>query len=149
MPSTAPKSLATSATAAAAWLVPISGPPLRPIELKADAGAGTSGLTVGRQETCDVRLPNDAVSRLHARLSCERGGGWRLADLGSRWGTFLNGCRVQPDADLPLQAGDLIRISPWTFNFSSSLATRRTIHAVDDVEKMHTLVRSSHMERGG
>src|SRR6185369_11102802 len=105
-----PVAPAAAARSSAAWLVPISGPPLRPIEL--NSAAASAGLTIGRQENCDIRLANDAVSRTHARLRCERGGAWRLADLGSRWGTFLNGCRVQPDADLPLQAGDLIRISP-------------------------------------
>jgi serine phosphatase RsbU (regulator of sigma subunit) len=130
---------------APAWLVPISGPPLRSIELK----AAPVGLTIGRQDSCDVRLPSDAVSRLHARLRCEQGN-WRIADLNSRWGTFLNGCRVSPDTDIPLQSGDLIRISPWTFNFSSQLTKRRTVQAMNDVEQMHTLVRSaSHLERGG
>jgi serine phosphatase RsbU (regulator of sigma subunit) len=108
----------------------------------------SSGMTIGRQENCDVRLPNDAVSRTHAKLRCERGQ-WRLADLGSRWGTFLNGCRISPAADIPLQAGDLIRISPWTFNFSAQVASRRTVHTVNDVEQMHTLVRSITPRPGG
>jgi serine phosphatase RsbU (regulator of sigma subunit) len=141
-PNAMPPSIQSSPTPA--WLVPISGPPLRAIELK----PASVGLSIGRQDSCDVRLPSDAVSRLHARLRCEQGK-WRIADLNSRWGTFLNGCRVSPDTDIPLQSGDLIRISPWTFNFSSQLTQRRTVHAVNDVEQMHTLVRSSHLERAG
>ena len=144
-PPDAPAAAAAAAAApAAAWLVPISGPPLRAVELK----LVDDRITIGRHDTCDVRLPSDAVSRLHARLRCEHGH-WRLADLGSRWGTFLNGCRITPDKDIPLQAGDLIRISPWTFNFSASVTSRRTVHAANDVEQCHTLVRSQSADSSG
>ena len=140
---------AGAAAAASASLVPIAGPPLRAIELKAGGSSATSGITVGRHEQCDVRLPSDAVSRRHALLRCDGAGRWRLIDLKSRWGTFLNGCRISPDTDIPLQPGDLIRISPWTFNFSAAVAGAAArgrnapgVESFDDVDRMRTLVRS-------
>jgi len=51
----------------AAWLIPVSGPPIQPVALKAKLG----GLLIGRHESSDIRLAHDAVSRTHARL-CAR-----------------------------------------------------------------------------
>ena len=133
--------------AAPARLMPLAGPPIRPIHLVPREG----GTTIGRQDTCDVRLPSDAVSRLHAKLFPDAAGQWRLIDLNSRWGTFLNGVRVSSEAGIPLQSGDLIRISPWTFNFNAEGSSARAIDSLDDRDRMQTLVRATHLEqaRGG
>lgn len=63
-------------------------------------------LVIGRSRSCDIRLREDTVSRLHAALV------WRddalvLEDLGSSNGTFVNGDRVLEPR--PLGAGDEIR----------------------------------------
>jgi serine phosphatase RsbU (regulator of sigma subunit) len=127
---------------AAAFLVPISGPPLEMIELHADRAA-TNGLTIGRHTNCDLLLPDpDKVSRSHARFNLDQGSTvsqWRLTDLNSRWGTFLNGIRVQPGQQMPLSEGDLIRITPWTFSFTSQ-ARRGGLLASDDTGQ--TVVRT-------
>src|SRR5688500_7769255 len=100
---------------ASSWLISMSGPPLEPIELV----HGPEPLVLGRQETCAVRLPPDAeqVSRQHAQLVHDETG-WRLSDLGSRWGTFVNGVRLAPRSEIPIREGDLVRITPWTFTLS-------------------------------
>src|SRR4051794_36489287 len=74
------------------YLVAVSGPAIEPIALKPCA----EGQTLGRHANCELLLPADAerVSRFHARFSYLEGQGWRLSDLGSRWGTFLNGVKV-------------------------------------------------------
>src|SRR5690606_23222448 len=103
--------------AAAGWLVRLSGPPLKDIAIEPRDG----GLTLGRHESCQIKLPADAekVSRFHARLLHDEHG-WQITDLGSSWGTFVNGCRIEPEQLVPLSEGDLIRITPWTFSFSQS-----------------------------
>src|SRR5215207_6845820 len=125
--------------AQSAWLVPLAGPSIPPVELPAKPG----GVTLGRHEACDVRLPADAdkVSRQHARLSFNAGT-WRIADLRSRWGTYLNGVKVEPGPELPLSEGDFIRITPWTFSFSTKGATRRGLRTSDDAGVMQTMVRA-------
>lgn len=63
-------------------------------------------VVVGRSRSCDVRLREDTVSRLHAAFVWNDEG-WILEDLGSSNGTFLNGQRVvEPQR---VKAGDQIR----------------------------------------
>lgn len=63
-------------------------------------------IVIGRSRSCDVRLREDTVSRLHAAFV------WRdvqlvLEDVGSSNGTFLNGARVLEPQEVA--AGDVIR----------------------------------------
>jgi phosphoserine phosphatase RsbU/P len=110
---------ATKMLPPAMYLVPVAGPEIEPFELISKP----AGLSIGRHGDCDVLLPADAdrVSRFHARLE-ERDGQWSITDLKSRWGTTVNGVRLEADTPTPLSDGDLIRLSPFTFVFS---ATRR------------------------
>ncbi|MGD8597738.1 MAG: FHA domain-containing protein [Anaerolineae bacterium] len=65
-------------------------------------------LTIGRDESCDLVIPERQVSRQHARIRHE-GGRHILEDLGSKNGTFVNGSEVvEPH---PLQDGDEIQIA--------------------------------------
>lgn len=50
--------------------------------------------TVGRHPTNDIELPCDAVSRYHARITRENNA-YRVTDLHSSNGTFINGQKVQ------------------------------------------------------
>jgi serine phosphatase RsbU (regulator of sigma subunit) len=136
----AQRSSMPSAGLNSAWLIPLpGGPQIEPLELKPSPG----GLVIGRYEDCPLRLPGDAdqVSRQHARFT-ERGGQWRVADLHSRWGTFLNGVKIAPHREMPLGDGDLIRIVPWTFSFSTRGVPERGLRAVDDTTTAATMVRS-------
>jgi PAS domain S-box-containing protein len=48
---------------------------------------------LGRHPGCDIRVPDETVSRRHARIISQPDG-WFVEDLGSRNGTFLNGRAV-------------------------------------------------------
>jgi len=61
---------------------------------------------VGRSRSCDVRLRDDTVSRLHAALVW-RGGTLVLEDLGSSNGTWVNGERIMSPRSLV--SGDSVR----------------------------------------
>jgi type VI secretion system FHA domain protein len=68
-------------------------------------------VAIGRIMGNDVVLPDveKRVSSKHARLE-RNAGGWRLIDLGSTNGTFLNDRRMDAQAPAPLKNGDRISI---------------------------------------
>jgi hypothetical protein len=59
---------------------------------------GGEALRIGRAEDCGLRLEHPSISRNHAELSAHDRG-WRLRDLGSKNGSFLDGSAV---ADSPI-----------------------------------------------
>jgi hypothetical protein len=70
-------------------------------------------LLVGRNTACDVVLPDQSVSRLHARLVF-RDGSWIVQDLASTNGTLVNGrrvgrCELRP-GDVLLLGNELLKV---------------------------------------
>jgi len=78
-------------------------------KLKSDNGEITLGsgiITCGRSTDNSISFPNDSnVSRYHAEIE-ERGGEYRLIDLGSSNGTTVNGQKVE--GEIVLRDGDTI-----------------------------------------
>ena len=62
---------------------------------------------IGRSEVAQVRLPDDGVSRRHAKIVREADGSAKIVDLESTNGTYINGRRVHAEG---LREGDRIRI---------------------------------------
>jgi diguanylate cyclase (GGDEF)-like protein len=81
---------------------------------------------IGRGQACEVRLPDDGVSRAHARLFGD-GDKILLEDLDSRNGTYHNGRRVT--APVALADGDKIQIGRTTIlKFSYHDALEESFH---------------------
>jgi pSer/pThr/pTyr-binding forkhead associated (FHA) protein len=53
-----------------------------------------------------------SVSKRHCQLNCDQGA-LKIRDLGSRNGTYLNGERINGEAEI--KAGDRVKIGPLTF----------------------------------
>ena len=70
-------------------------------------------LTIGRVESNILVVFDAGVSRQHAVIRKE-GGGYRLADLGSRNGTLLNGAPIVEES---LSDGDLITVGTVSLRF--------------------------------
>jgi pSer/pThr/pTyr-binding forkhead associated (FHA) protein len=78
-------------------------------------------LTIGREVTCEVVIPDRQVSRFHARLTPTQEG-IVLEDLGSKNGVHRNGTQVT--GKVLLQDGDLVQIAlAQQFLFLTSDAT--------------------------
>lgn len=69
-------------------------------------------ITVGTALDNDLRLEEATVSRRHAAIE-RRWGRWRVADLGSTNGTYVNGRRVK--GSCPLERGDEVRFGNARF----------------------------------
>jgi soluble lytic murein transglycosylase-like protein len=61
--------------------------------LKTDFEFGST-FRIGRDPKCEVRLDDYALSRVHAEVAFEQGY-WRIRDLHSTNGVFLNGARIE------------------------------------------------------
>jgi len=72
-----------------------------------------SQATLGRGQSCTVRIPSADVSRLHCRLHLEADGLVRVEDLGSVNGTFINGTPIH-GLEI-VRPGDRLGLGPVTF----------------------------------
>jgi hypothetical protein len=68
-------------------------------------------IVIGRSSGCELVVADGTVSRRHALLEL-RDGTWRLRDLGSRNGTWVNGRRA---ADVEVWPGDELQLGAARF----------------------------------
>ena len=73
-------------------------------------------ITLGRDKSCQVVLPQQAVSRSHARITQE-GNLFFLEDLGSAYGTQVNGKPLPKGEKRLLRNGDVIVIAQFDVRF--------------------------------
>ena len=79
-------------------------------------------LTIGRDDDCDIVIPDRQVSRFHAEVTLNENGDFMLSDLKSKNGTTLNGELLLEKEKL--KEGDEIKIAlAQEFLFVSSDAT--------------------------
>ena len=98
------------AAATDAWLVVVTGGELEPGERFDLFG----GISIGRSPDADVRIEDRYASGVHARLY-SRGASYYVEDMNSTNGTFLNGGRLEGEAEL--KDLDQIRIGGTEFRF--------------------------------
>ncbi|WP_426732028.1 FHA domain-containing protein [Myxococcus faecalis] len=75
-----------------------------------------SVITLGRDKSCQVVLAQQAVSRNHARI-CQEGTLFFLEDLGSAYGTQVNGKPLPKGEKRLLRNGDVIAIAQYDVRF--------------------------------
>ncbi len=104
-----------------------AGPPKKEKEQKGDYGwlslQRKSGQTtrrtltqavyqIGREIGNELVLPDQAISRRHARILCTAEG-CQIEDLSSRNKTYLNDVELPPNKPQPLTDGDMIRLGDY------------------------------------
>jgi pSer/pThr/pTyr-binding forkhead associated (FHA) protein len=82
----------------------------------------TRVLLIGRRETADISLVENAASSAHALLLAADGK-HLVRDLNSRTGTFVNGVKIHEHV---LSSGDVIRVGETSFRYVQSAAAPRS-----------------------
>jgi transcriptional regulator with GAF, ATPase, and Fis domain len=85
-------------------------------------------VVIGRDSTADICVPEQAVSRQHARIAFD-GARWVLTDLGSRNGTMVDGAFVTSEVEL--ENLHEIRIGDAIFKFVDAGAERFAAYHID------------------
>jgi adenylate cyclase len=99
-------------------------------------------LTIGRRDSCDIRLPFPNVSNKHCELLFNQEGGyWIIKDANSTNGIKVNGVRQYKKALMP---GDEITIAKRRFVIRYTLPTDRRIEEIleDDIMSQSLLERA-------
>ena len=78
-------------------------------------------ITIGRDSGIDVWLNDPGVSRRHATVTKQPGGGVVVTDLNSTAGSFVNGRRFDTHA---LTIGDRLQVGPFCFQFDGDALNR-------------------------
>ncbi len=70
--------------------------------------------SIGRSRSCDITLTYPSVSRFHAAI-CRRVDGWYIFDTNSKFGTFVNGTKIEKEATV--KNSDVISFGECSFQF--------------------------------
>ena len=96
-----------------------------------------SSFTMGRHPDNDLPLRDDLASRFHCSIECDEEGLWKLADLGSRNGTRLNGERIGSQS---LRDGDVIAVGRHSFTVAlTKSATPRLDDELPSLDSLESL----------
>lgn len=74
-------------------------------------------IVIGSGSSVHLKMNSPFVSGYHAELLLLDNGDILLTDKGSRNGTFLNDKRLQPNKDIPIKRGDLVRFADQTLDW--------------------------------
>ena len=101
---------------------------------------GIEPITIGRGPENSLPLPTGAtVSRNHAQLTLfdsKTDPFWKLEDMGSRHGTFLNGIKLKEGHGVRLRSGDLITVEPFTFQVVDHNEDNKFTETYDDAKSV-------------
>lgn len=100
-----------------------SGPPLSwavATVSKRSGDAFPNFIWVGRESKCDITLPFDGLSKLHAQFILRPDGEVELLDTGSANGTFLDGERLPDNTPQRVRDGAKIRMGPLEMTYRTA-----------------------------
>lgn len=89
-------------------------------------------IVVGTDFNCMIRLDSQYVSSYHAEILLLDNGDILLTDKGSKNGTYLNDQRLQPNKDVPVKRGDVIRFADRVLDWKNI----PTIEIDSDIREM-------------
>jgi transcriptional regulator with GAF, ATPase, and Fis domain len=121
------------------FLVPEGAEGLEPIAL------ATAPTVVGRGAQADLRIPDRSLSGVHCRFE-PVDGGWKVVDLDSRNGTFVNDVLVKQRL---LEDGDRVRLGRVTLRYvAGDPAAREERELLGEVSRLASRIHKS-LGKGG
>lgn len=93
-----------------AWLVPLDG------ALTGELLQITARSVIGTTDGCEIRLFDASISGRHCEITLGQNNRYRITDLGSRNGSYVNDKAI---ASVELVDGDNIRLGRTTFRFKT------------------------------
>ncbi len=93
-------------------------------------------LPVGRSEESRLRIAQDCVSRRHCEI-VERDGAVFVRDLKSTNGTLVDGVAIEPEADVAVPSGSVIKVGAAAFRVEygtggTTVAAAEPVAATDE-----------------
>jgi pSer/pThr/pTyr-binding forkhead associated (FHA) protein len=99
-------------------------------------------ITIGRSSQNDVVISDSKVSRHHLQIIQDDYGNFRLADFGSKNGTFVNGTKIS--GEITLSSNDVVRIGnttvAWKQYFPPSLPPQISPEPTTSAKNLGVLV---------
>jgi pSer/pThr/pTyr-binding forkhead associated (FHA) protein len=92
------------------------------------ARAGATQVTLGRGHACDVEFDEGTLSQLHC-VFLKSKEGWRVEDLGSTNGTWVDGNRLPHRQPVPVADGARIQAAQVMLTFHDSAGLWRRLEA--------------------
>jgi hypothetical protein len=92
------------------------------------ARTGAMQVTLGRGHACDVELDEGTLSQLHC-VFLKSEGGWKVEDLGSTNGTWVDGTKLGKRAPVSVADGARIQAAQLLLTFHDSNGLWRRLEA--------------------
>ncbi|HEY9886399.1 MAG TPA: FHA domain-containing protein [Vampirovibrionales bacterium] len=91
---------------------------------------GPEGILLGREgNECNILIPDDSISRNHAKLAVSPTGQYCLSDLNSTNGTFINDQQISSGKFYALEEGDILTFGKVNLKFSAQAALEAAMKA--------------------
>lgn len=106
-------------------------------------------IVIGSGSGAHLKLNSQFVSSYHAELLLLDNGEILLTDKGSRNGTYLNDQRLQPNKDIPIKRGDIVRFADQTLDWKNVPALPMPdISKIKEMRGIGTNFRNKHQLQG-
>ena len=106
-------------------------------------------IVIGSGSDAHLKLNSQFVSGYHAELLLLDNGEILLTDKGSKNGTYLNDQRLQPNKDIPIKRGDVVRFADQTLDWRNVPALPMPdISKIKEMRGIGTNFRNKHQLQG-
>lgn len=106
-------------------------------------------IVIGSGNGAHLKLNSQFVSGYHAELLLLDNGEILLTDKGSKNGTYLNDQRLQPNKDIPIKRGDVVRFADQTLDWRNVPALPMPdISKIKEMRGIGTNFRNKHQLQG-